>query len=151
MTKKNAHHAQTHHNKEDEAAAKAALPTDLVPTEKWEGFPSKAPTEALGMIYDAWRGVPVDQDLAVLAGFNVAGYAYGQGFAKRAPLFGQASAPAMAKPAPTKEEVEAAFAAIKAGIDEEGLMKAGDPAEMALPWGIILPIVAQILQQWLHF
>ena len=132
-----------------DAAAEQPEGNQVVVAGKWDTFPSEPPTEALAMIYDAWRGNHVDQDDAVLAGFNVAGYAYGKGFAKSpvppAPVPGGGM---FARPKPTKEEVEAAF---KAALpDEDGTMMAGDPAQLALPWGVILPIVGQLLAQWLH-
>lgn len=42
----------------------------------WESLPNEVKREQLDAVYDAWRGGTVDKSRALIAAFNVAGYAH---------------------------------------------------------------------------
>jgi hypothetical protein len=107
----------------------------------WEKFPDELDPSALQTTLDAFRGKPIDRDRAVLAGFNVAGFAYGKGFAK--PLAGSSAAF-------TADDVDAAFAAAQTSLaPAEGGLAAAAGNAGAVPWALIVEIALRVLSRFI--
>ncbi len=101
-------------------------------------FVDQLPLDSLTLALSLVRGQPVSKRKAALAALNVASYAAGQLLPEESAVFAQQGGTFAAMPAPSSEEVEAAFAAVMP--DESGTFAAG-----RLPAGTWLTILKALL------